>query len=492
EIKGPVFDVLTPFTNDDALDLVAFGDYLQFLSKAGVRTILCNGEMGEFASLTTGERELLLEFARETFPGTVLNHVSAPALPDVARLISHSSSASPKPDGDAQTLADAVVVMPPHTSFGGFPDERGTEAFLRKALEGCQLPVFLYSAAGNPISLALYARLCEDFPIVSGILDGSGDNETFSRLKEASLPGRQLLVLADERRHGAGSARAGNSPSANDNDKKKNNNSRGDNKIENNRSALLALQSGADACVTGASNPLPELAVGVRACFDEGDIGGASRAQERLDAWAKRRMEMSALGDASAVPLVKAAVASRVPSLKAHTRPPHEDLDPAAATEVMRWVANNEDVVREKQTAHIKRVSVKLAEEYRRAWNSVEVAGLEMLIAQLSASEDRLLEVLDKAKRERAELNGRAVINASAGEAQAAKLLSSVIDARRQLEEDAEERGRSRINSSSSSSSGDIGSAPREAAPDAASEDDLSADAKVLWSRLEQAVAVAE
>ncbi|CBJ26556.1 hypothetical protein Esi_0034_0165 [Ectocarpus siliculosus] len=62
-----------------------------------------------------------------------------------------------------------------------------------------------------------------------------------------------------------------------------------------------------------------------------------------------------------------------------------------------------------------------------------------MLFRQLSASEGRLLAVLEKAKRERAELNGRSVMNASAGEARAARLLSNVLDARRRLEEDAEE-----------------------------------------------------
>lgn len=51
--------------------------------------------------------------------------------------------------GGSRTVADAVLVMPPHSSFGGFQDERGTEAFLRKALKGCRLPVFLYSAAGE-------------------------------------------------------------------------------------------------------------------------------------------------------------------------------------------------------------------------------------------------------------------------------------------------------------------------------------------------------
>ncbi|CAM9914809.1 unnamed protein product, partial [Ectocarpus fasciculatus] len=181
-LRGPVFDLLTPFTGEGEVDFTAFGDYLQFLSKAGVPTILCNGEAGEFASLTTDERKLLVEFARDSFSGTVLNHVSASALPDVTRLISHSSG---KADGGSRTVADAVLVMPPCSSFGGSAggrvaerggeEERGTEAFLRKALGGCQLPVFLYSAAGNPISPGLYARLCADFTTVSGILDGSGD-----------------------------------------------------------------------------------------------------------------------------------------------------------------------------------------------------------------------------------------------------------------------------------------------------------------------------
>lgn len=47
-------------------------------------------------------------------------------------------------------MADAVLLMPPYSTFGGgSSDERGAEAFLRKALKGCQLPVFLYSTAGK-------------------------------------------------------------------------------------------------------------------------------------------------------------------------------------------------------------------------------------------------------------------------------------------------------------------------------------------------------
>ena len=39
--------------------------------------------------------------------------------------------------------------MAPYSSFGGFPDEGGSEAFLRRALTGCDLPVFLYSSPGE-------------------------------------------------------------------------------------------------------------------------------------------------------------------------------------------------------------------------------------------------------------------------------------------------------------------------------------------------------
>ncbi|CAM9835997.1 unnamed protein product, partial [Laminaria digitata] len=160
-------DLLTPFTAEGDVDFEAFGHYLQFLAKAGVQTVVCNGETGEFASLAVEERKLLVEFARESFAGTVVNHVSASALPDVARLVSHSAS---KSRGGSRTVADAVLVMAPYSSFGGFPDEGGSEAFLRRALKGCDLPVFLYSSSGNPISPGLYTRLCADFSTVSGIL----------------------------------------------------------------------------------------------------------------------------------------------------------------------------------------------------------------------------------------------------------------------------------------------------------------------------------
>lgn len=48
------------------------------------------------------------------------------------------------------------------------------------------------------------------------------------------------------------------------------------------------------------------------------------------------------------------AIASKYP------RPPYEDVDPMVAAEMLRWVSNNDDVVRERQYDHIRRVSGKV------------------------------------------------------------------------------------------------------------------------------------
>lgn len=52
--------------------------FSQFLTRAGVQTVLCNGQMGEFASLTLEERKSLTAFTRESFSGVYSQqHITA-------------------------------------------------------------------------------------------------------------------------------------------------------------------------------------------------------------------------------------------------------------------------------------------------------------------------------------------------------------------------------------------------------------------------------
>lgn len=104
-------------------------------------------------------------------------------------------------------MADAVLLMPPYSSFGGgSSDEGGAEAFLRKALKGCQLPVFLYSAAGEREERET-GRRGGRRELGGGEVEGDGERgekrgerDTWERVeKECSIPpSRRFLKGAGE------------------------------------------------------------------------------------------------------------------------------------------------------------------------------------------------------------------------------------------------------------------------------------------------------
>lgn len=88
---------------------------------------------------------------------------------------------------------------------------------------------------------------------------------------------------------------------------------------------------------------------------------------------------------------------------------------------------------------------------------------------------------------QRAELNGRSVMNSSAGEARAAKILSNVMDARRRLEEDAEVAVAAAVTVVPGEGGEDMG---QEGGAAAVVVDDAAGAG--LRGRLEEAMAVAE
>lgn len=86
---------------------------VQFLSKAGVPTILCNGETAEFASLTTDERRLLVEFAREAFSGEALRFFWGRGLwPPTLRFLCSQSSQGRRFQGIVRCCGYFVLALP--------------------------------------------------------------------------------------------------------------------------------------------------------------------------------------------------------------------------------------------------------------------------------------------------------------------------------------------------------------------------------------------
>src|SRR4030095_16628403 len=63
EWKGIFAALTTPFTSNDGLDLPMFEKNLQAQVDAGVHGIIIGGSLGEASTLTTSEKEELINFA---------------------------------------------------------------------------------------------------------------------------------------------------------------------------------------------------------------------------------------------------------------------------------------------------------------------------------------------------------------------------------------------------------------------------------------------
>ena len=101
----------------------------QFLEGAGVKAVICNSPTAEASALSLEERQRLLSFCRRRFSGSIINHVSSPALLDVRQLLAHSAATlwkqGEKEQATKTTVADAVLLQAPH-SYSAV-DEAGSE-----------------------------------------------------------------------------------------------------------------------------------------------------------------------------------------------------------------------------------------------------------------------------------------------------------------------------------------------------------------------------
>eukprot|EP00873_Tetraselmis_striata_P028983 jgi/Tetstr1/449247/TSEL_036452.t1 len=294
-IAGPLYAVLTPFRADREIDFTALRAHLRFLEAAGVKHIIVNGTTGEFPSLSLAERRAVLEFCREHWPGTLINHVSACALPDVKELLRHTEECV-----HGRPRADAVLILPPFYFAGALAT--GVEAFLRDCLSATRLPAFLYHFPAHvqqSVTPDMYARLAGECANLVGIKDSGGDLQASKALK-AACPHLQVFV-------------------------------------GNDRAASEVLRSGLDGSVTGAGNAVPATFVRIHAAFLAGDAEGMAKYQALLDAWAEFREGITPLEP----PIVKAGVAALVPGYPSNVRPPFSQLPEEGQRRVEAWMAAN-------------------------------------------------------------------------------------------------------------------------------------------------------
>lgn len=177
----------TPFTNED-VDYEAFENHIDFLIENGVKSIIINGTTAENPTLTTEERNTLLECGIKKVNGRV---------PVIAGTGTNNTQASIDASIKAKELgADAIMLITPYYNK---TSQRGLIAHFTKIADEVALPVVLYnvpSRTNMTIDIETVLKLSEN-PYIVALKDATGDLEYAKTLKQ-QLPSDFALYSGND------------------------------------------------------------------------------------------------------------------------------------------------------------------------------------------------------------------------------------------------------------------------------------------------------
>jgi len=136
-IKGSIPPVITPF-RDGAVDYEAYAGLINFQVSEGSHGILVNGTTAEPSTLTTDERNRLVDVALETVNGRVpvVAATGSQSLAETEQLTAHAAKAG----------ADALLIVTPYYIR---PPQRGLIEYYLKVASQHETPWMIYHIPGR-------------------------------------------------------------------------------------------------------------------------------------------------------------------------------------------------------------------------------------------------------------------------------------------------------------------------------------------------------
>ncbi|WP_255604521.1 dihydrodipicolinate synthase family protein [Oscillochloris sp. ZM17-4] len=238
EIGGVISAMLTPFTSDvGPVDYEWIPGYMRFMEQGGLHGVLCLGTTGEGPSMSTAERERVLDVVLANKGGMfVMAGTGCAALTETIALSRYAVDRG----------ADAVLVMPPF--YIKQPSELGVLNYYRALADSlpAESRLMLYhipQVTGVPITPPIIDGLLESHPgLFFGMKDSSGDWAN-SAMLIARYPQLKIFTGSD-------------------------------------RLVSSALAGGAAGAITALASAFPHM---VRAVYDAHHAGGdVAGAQDRL------------------------------------------------------------------------------------------------------------------------------------------------------------------------------------------------------------------
>jgi len=187
--QGTGVAIVTPFTDSGGIDYEGFGRMIDHVINGGVDYIVVMGTTGETPTLSKEERHSLLRFSLEK---------AASRVPLVVGIGGNNT---------AEVVQSLRTI--PMEGVGGIlsvspyynkPTQEGIYLHFKAIAENSPLPVILYTVPGRTggnISAETTLRLANDFPMIAGIKEASGNLfQVFHLLK--NRPENFLVISGDD------------------------------------------------------------------------------------------------------------------------------------------------------------------------------------------------------------------------------------------------------------------------------------------------------
>ncbi len=186
-IRGSIAPVVTPFTDDGALDTQSLTTLIRWQLESGSHGISLGGSTGEPSAQTLAERIQAMDAAAAVIGDRVpfLPGTGSAKLEETLELTAHAQACG----------ADAALVITPYYAR---PTQDGLyQWYATVARHTPDLPIFIYNVQSRTavdIVPETIARLRKHHPNIVGVKETTKDFEHFSRVLHAA--GRDTIVLS--------------------------------------------------------------------------------------------------------------------------------------------------------------------------------------------------------------------------------------------------------------------------------------------------------
>ncbi|MFP7284690.1 4-hydroxy-tetrahydrodipicolinate synthase [Shouchella clausii] len=131
--------MVTPFTNENALDVNGIRTLINHLAKNGTDTVVIHGTTGEAPTLTLEEKQTLLSVAVEEAANANIKVIAGIGANSTEQAVQMAQAAE-------QTGADGLMVVVPYYNK---PSQEGIYQHIAQVAQSTPLPVMLYNVPGR-------------------------------------------------------------------------------------------------------------------------------------------------------------------------------------------------------------------------------------------------------------------------------------------------------------------------------------------------------